>query len=958
MSKSMPTIAIIPALLLSFEAAALAQARVPEFTISTVAGNGAAGYSGDGGPATDAKLNGPLGVALDASGNIYVADYTNNRIRKIAPDGTITTIAGNGKAGYSGDGGPATSAELNTPDRVTVDGQGNVYIADSNNNRVRKVTSAGIITTVAGNGKAGYGGDGGAATSAELNFPDGTAFDAAGNLYISDANNNRVRVVAPDGTITTAAGNGMASYSGDGGPATSASLNSPAGVAVNTDGHLFISDQNNNRIRKVTNGTITTVVGTGAAGYSGDGGPGTLAKLNTPAFIEFDGSGNLYIPDRDNNRIRVLLTDGTIWTLAGSGAAGFAGDGGPAVDAKLNSPRAIAISGSGSIYIADQANERIRLLTLVAGAPSNLTQFTISTVAGNGSASYSGDGGLAIDAALSSPFGVAVDSAGNVYIADFNNVRIRKMTPNGTITTVAGTGVAGFSGDGGPAVNAMLNRPSKVSVDAVGNFYVVDSGNSRIRKVTPDGTITTVAGNGTAGEDGDGGPAVDASLNYPEDVTVNAAGDLFIADGDGNTVREVTVDGTITTVAGNGRQGYSGDGGGATQASLNNPSSVAVDSLGNIFIGDTNNNRIRKVANGIITTVAGNGVRGYGGDGGPATAAELASPTAKLDTTGNLYIPDAGNNRVRLMLTNGTIWTVAGNGNATFGGDGGPAVDASLHFPTIVALTPSGNVYIADAFNERIRLLTPVPQPPAIAAGGIVSASAFGEFRSVAPGSWVEIYGSNLAVNARGWTGTDFNGMNAPTSLNGTQVTIGGQMAFVDYISPNQVNALIPSNVATGTQQLTVTSPGGTTSSVNLTVNPVEPGLLAPPNFNLAGTQYVVAQFADGSYALPTGAIAGLNSRPAVAGDVLVIYGIGFGLVTPASPAGRLVQQANTLSSDFRISIGGAECQFQYYGLAPNYTGLYQFNIVMPNVASGNQPLTFTVDGVSGTQTLNVAIGQ
>ncbi|HXM43331.1 MAG TPA: hypothetical protein VN924_18990 [Bryobacteraceae bacterium] len=617
---------------------------------------------------------------------------------------------------------------------------------------------------------------------------------------------------------------------------------------------------------------------------------------------------------------------------------------------------------SGTAPAGSDQTSFISLVTILDLTPSpggGPPEFTISTVAGDGTVGFSGDGGPATSAALSTPFGVAVDGAGNIYIADFNNVRIRKVTPAGIITTVAGTGVAGFGGDGGPAVNAMLNRPSKVSVDAAGNFYVVDSGNSRIRKVTPDGTITTVAGNGNAGESGDGGPAIDASLDYPEDVTVDAAGDLFIADGDGNTVREVTVDGTITTVAGNGQQGYSGDGGGAAQASLNNPSSVAVDSSGNLFIGDTNNNRIRKVANGIITTVAGNGVQGYSGDGGPAAGAELAFPTAKLDTAGNLYIGDIGNSRVRLMLTNGTIWTVAGNGNAGFGGDGGPALDASLHFPNMVAPTSSGDVYVADAFNERIRLLTPVLQPPSISAGGVVSASSFGEFTSVSPGSWIEIYGSNLAVDSRSWLASDFNGVNAPTSLDGTSVTIGGEAAFIDFISPGQVNALVPSNVATGAQLMTVTVAGVTSPAYSISVNPVQPGLDAPASFKIGGIQYVVALFADGTYVLPEGAIAGLTSRPAQPGDEIVMYGIGFGPVTSNLQAGQLVQESNTLASPFEMSLGGVPVTtMPYYGLAPSYTGLYQFNVVVPpNVGSGAMPLMFTVGGTAGTQILFVATG-
>jgi uncharacterized protein (TIGR03437 family) len=252
---------------------------------------------------------------------------------------------------------------------------------------------------------------------------------------------------------------------------------------------------------------------------------------------------------------------------------------------------------------------------------------------------------------------------------------------------------------------------------------------------------------------------------------------------------------------------------------------------------------------------------------------------------------------------------------------------------------------------------TVTPQGGSVNPGGVVSASAFGEFTSAAPGTWIEIYGTSLAADTRGWTAADFTAINAPTSLDGTFVTIGGQQAFVDFISPGQVNALIPSNVPTGTQQLTVTSPAGTSAPYSLTLNALEPGLLAPANFNIGGTQYVVALFADNKYVLPTDAISGLISRPAKPGDIIVLYGVGFGPVTPDIPAGQLAQELNTLASDFHISIGGVECQVQYHGLAPNYTGLYQFNIVVPpSAVSGNQPLTFTVNGVAGTQTLYLAV--
>ena len=254
-----------------------------------------------------------------------------------------------------------------------------------------------------------------------------------------------------------------------------------------------------------------------------------------------------------------------------------------------------------------------------------------------------------------------------------------------------------------------------------------------------------------------------------------------------------------------------------------------------------------------------------------------------------------------------------------------------------------------------VQIYQPPLGPPAITPAGVVSASGFGGFSSVAPGSWIEIYGSNLAADTRGWAGSDFNGINAPTSLDGTFVTIGGLSAFVDYISPGQVNVLVPSNVPTGLQQITVTTGSGTSAAYNITINAAEPGLLAPANFNIGGIQYAVAIFPDGTYALPTGAIAGVTSRPAKPGDVLTLYGIGFGPVTPNIPAGQLAQQLNTLALPLQMSIGGLAVSPSYDGLAPGYTGLYQFNVQVPQVASGNVPLTFALAGTAGTQTLYIA---
>jgi len=589
---------------------------------------------------------------------------------------------------------------------------------------------------------------------------------------------------------------------------------------------------------------------------------------------------------------------------------------------------------------------------------------TISTFAGNGTAGYSGDGGQATQAEINRVVGLAADAARNIYLADQNNNRVRKVDANGVITTLAGTGVAGYNGDGGTAALAQLNGPTGVCVAPSGAVYVNDEGNGRVRKIPTAGTITTVAGNGSGVTSGDGGPATSAGMVIPIRCAVDSSGDLFIVDQGAHRIRKVDGGGIITTYAGTGVQGFSGDGGPATQAEMNNPTAAAVDASGNLYVTDQSNQRIRRIdaATGTITTVAGNGNIAFGGDGGPATSASLDYPGGiVVDSSGALFIVDTVNQRIR-EVSGGVITTVAGTGTAGFAGDGSAPLQAEFNGPFPITLDNAGNLYVGDISNNRVREITGLaaalttPAIPAI--GGVVSASAFGEFKSVSPGSWIEIYGSNLAVDTRSWADSDFaDVINAPISLDGTSVTIGGQAAFIDYISPGQVNALVPSNVATGAQQITVTTAAGTSAPFTLTVNAVEPGLLAPASFNVNGAQYAVALFADGGYVLPTGAVAGLTSQAASPGDTIVLYGVGFGPVTPNIPAGQLAERASALTS-FQISIAGTAASVAYAGLAPNYTGLYQFNIVVPsNAPSGAVPLTFTVGGVAGTQTLYLAVG-
>ncbi|MEW2121908.1 RICIN domain-containing protein [Streptomyces sp. NPDC005474] len=344
--------------------------------ISTVAGTGVAGFEGDNEPAVSAQLDHPYGIAVDSSGTLYFSDFGNHRVRKITADGTISSVAGTGSEGYGGDNGPAVQAQLNRPREVAVDSAGAIYITDSGNHRVRKVTADGTITTVAGTGTAGFSGDDGPATAAQLNGPLGVAVHSTGVLYVAEYHNHRVRKITTDGTISTVAGTGKAGFGGDGGPATSAQLHHPYGLAVDSAGDLYIADGQNHRVRKVTaDGTITTVAGTGTASFGGDGGPATSGQLNLPVGMVVDSTGVLYVAEYRNHRVRKITADGTITTVAGTGIAGISGDDGPATSGQLNLPYGLAVDCVDTLYIADHRNHRVRKVTSpkMAGLPDSGT---------------------------------------------------------------------------------------------------------------------------------------------------------------------------------------------------------------------------------------------------------------------------------------------------------------------------------------------------------------------------------------------------------------------------------------------------------------------------------------------------------------------------------------------------------------------------------------------------------
>ena len=611
--------------------------------VSVVAGNGIQGFSGIGGPARSASMRLPRGLAMDPAGNLYIALSLFHRIARVAPDGTVDIVAGSGVAGYSGDGGPAISAQLNGPVGLAADASGVIYVADTGNNVIRTLSPSGIINTVAGNGQLGYFGDGGPATSAKLNAPAGVLPDDAGGFFVADTFNHRVRRVGPDGVISTYAGTGTMGFGGDGGAPGSALFNQPTALALDTAGRLYIADAGNHCVRRVANGAINTVAGNRQIGVSGDGGPASAASLNFPTGVVTDSAGNFYIADFQNARVRRVSPTGTITTVAGNGTYRLSSDGIAATSAALNIPSGVTVDPAGNLYIAENQRPRVRRV----GANG-----VVQTVAGSGQQGFSGEGVPATTASLFSPSRLAIDPGGNLYISDNALNRVRRVTPAGIIQTVAGTGLDSFAGDNGLATSAAIHQPEGIALDAGGNLYIADFLNNRVRRVDGRGIISTYAGNGTAASTGDGGQAVNASLNGPVAVAVDAQGNVFIAERFGNRVRRVTPSGAISTAAGNGQAASTGDGGAATGASLNQPAGMAFDAQGDLYIAELFGNRVRMVTpQGTITTVAGNGVVGFSGDGGAATAAQLNIPSdVKIDGAGNIIIADAFNNRVRTVL--------------------------------------------------------------------------------------------------------------------------------------------------------------------------------------------------------------------------------------------------------------------------------------------------------------------
>ncbi|MGC3979722.1 MAG: GEVED domain-containing protein [Steroidobacteraceae bacterium] len=601
---------------------------------TAVAGTTIQGNAGDGGPALSAELSFPTSVAFDATGNLLIADAGQGVIRKVsAATGTISTVAG---GGYSTqDGIPATSARLEGPWSVASGNDGSIYIIEQDGNRIRRIApETGLIYTIAGTGTMGYSGDDGPAVNAQLARPSGVAFDALGNLYIADQFNHRVRMIeATTGIIRTFAGTGEQTWNvTDGMPASQTPLSSPSTLLFDSLGNLLVTEHDTGRVRRIEAGT--TLVSTIAGGGTQTEGVAALnGNIGYPQAIALATNGDLYVTGENTFLLqRIVAATGMLEALAGNSWPHFSGDGGLALAAQMW-PLMNVANANGDQFMID--NSRIRKV--------NASNGTISTIAGNGEWGVVGDGGPAINAFLSYPTALAIDSTGNLFLSDQGNHRIRKINATtGIITHYGGTGY-GYSGDGGLAVNAQMRQIRDLATDAGGNLYIVEEGSARIRKISAtSGIITTIAGNGnTSGPWGDGLLATNVAL-YPLDaITVDTQSNVFIVQ-QGRIRRINAASGIITTVAGTGVYGESGDGGSALSANLI-ANDLKVDAAGNLFITSLFTHRVRRIdANtGIITTIAGTGVAGFSGDGGNATQAQLYTPRdLAFDSSGNLYIAE------------------------------------------------------------------------------------------------------------------------------------------------------------------------------------------------------------------------------------------------------------------------------------------------------------------------------
>ena len=884
------------------------------YTISTFAGGGLPVNM----PGTSASIGFRSSLAADSNGNTYISCPEYNIVLRLdSTSGIVTLIAGNGTPGFSGDNGPATSAQLNFGEvykggGLALDAAGNLYIADSSNHRIRKV-SGGIITTIAGNAADVFGGDiSGPALNANLAIPTSLTIDKSGNLYILDF--TRIWKLAK-GVISLFAGSiGSPGLTAENIPATQAALQQPRSITSDPQGSVYIAD--GDLVRKVSGGIITTVAGSKEGSYINESGPATSALLQGPTGIAVDASGTLYIAEYGGSRVRKVSL-GILSPFAGAGVKLEGGDNGPALNAGIYLPTDVAVDSSGNVFISESNHVR------------KVSAEIITTVAGGGSSL--GDNGPPTAAQFNYPTSLAVDRSGNVYVNDFGNRMVRKIS-NGVITTVIRSPI-----------------PSGIAVDEAGSLYVADSFDQRVYKLPAVGAVSIVAGMGNTGSGGDGGPATQAQLGLPSAIALDPTGNLYIVETVGSRVRKVAPNGEITTVAGNGNSSKSPDGAPPT-AALYKPSGIASDGV-NLYIYELGASRILKISNGARTTIAGNGKA----DDGPAINAivfPLIDTQIALDAAGSLYFCDAGspftrNFRIR-KISAGILTTIAGAPGAGFGGDNGPALNALLSYPSGIAVDRSGNIYISDAQSNRIRVLKPVVAPSITA----VNNAAGNRSGSIAPGEIVVLTGSALGPaqivsaqpNSQGVYGSDLQSVN---------VRFNGIAAPMIYASTGQLAAIVPYGITGQSAQVTVTYKGEISLPFSIAVAAAAPALFTADSTG-HGQAAVLNQ--NGSF--------NSASNPAPVGSYISLFATGEGQTTPAGIDGKTAAAPLPIPLlPVSVTIGGqiiGSGQLQYAGAAPGQVaGLLQINVRIPANTFGQAvPVSIQVGNAASPGGATIAIAQ
>jgi len=861
-------------------------------------------------PATSVHIW-PRDVAADGAGNLYVLTVSPTQVVRVGVDGIVRAVAGGGTAPLTS-GARAVDLLLVNVQRLVADPAGVVYMTDETRHQIYRVGLDGILTIIAGTGARGFSGDGGLATAAQLARPRDLALDAAGNLYFVDLGNYRIRRIAKDtGVIQTVAGTGSSTASGDGGQALSAGM-LPDHIGLDAAGNLYLTEYPD-RIRRVAaNGVISKIAGGGRS--MSENVPLLEADLTVILGFAVASDGTLYVSllsseSSQRVKLKTATPSGMVTTFAGGGGKGVTGDGGPPASATVSRPSAVVTSG-GAVWFIDY-----HVVRRVSGG-------TIQTVAGSHSPAAMGEGGPLANAVLRHITALTSDAQGNYYFSDMFTHSVYKAPPDlSSITRIVGTGYPGYSGDSGPGRQMALNRPIDVEVDSSGNVYISDVWNSRICKLTPGGNVTTVAGAADDSSDTfSEGMSARRFYFEPTGLRADKTGNLYFVEVYGSVYR-LAPGGTLHRFF-------------ADDSGFSYARAVDFDAAGNAYIVDGNGHRIRRVAvNGALTTFAGTGQAGFSGDGGQATAAALNMPSdVRVDAAGNVFFVDSGNNRVRRVTPAGVIDTIAGGGSGfqnqweatAISATGVPEYYASLH------LEAGGRLW----FNEGIRVIR--LDPAQLFLNWVYNCASF-VTGPVAPGECFAFYGDAIGPASLVSATYSADG-NLARNVSDTQVLVNGNAVPLIFVSKDFNAALMPYSIS-GTVKLEVQRPGGKTNSIDLTVAPSMPGLFT----YTGGTGQIVAVNAE-NWTFNGAASA------ATRGQFMTIFLTGQGAVTPEVGDGVAVTGPTwpAPNTPVRIQVGGVEVPAGDIWAGLTYQGVLQVNFKVPDSApTGNVTVLVTMGGAA-----------